>query len=183
METGMLIEELPDTVVRYPDPRLRQRCEPIETFDDSVVALAERMLAIMRRDDGVGLAGPQVGICRRIVVCNPTGEPGDEQVFINPELSDLVGSEEAEEGCLSLPDVRCLKRRARRCTIQAFDATGRPIKMVGEDLPARIWQHETDHLDGVLIIDRMDATDKIANKKLIAGLEADYRKAKKKVGR
>ena len=176
----MLIETLPDSVVRYPDPRLRQRCEPIETFDASVSALVDRMLEIMKEGDGVGLAGPQVGICRRLFVANPTGEPEDARVFINPELSDLTGSIEAEEGCLSLPEIHCLRRRARRCRIRARDATGQPFEIEGEDLLARICQHENDHLDGRLIIDRMDATDRIANKKQIAWLEAEFKKAKRR---
>jgi peptide deformylase len=171
-------EILPNTIVRYPDPRLRTRCEPIETFDGELAGLARRMLEIMKKGDGVGLAGPQVGVCRRIFVCNPTGKPEDDQVFVNPELSDLTGSEEGDEGCLSLPEVRVRVRRARRCRMKAFDLNGQPIDRLGEDLVARIWQHETDHLDGGLIIDRMDGTDKIANKKLLAQLEADYQKTR-----
>ena len=173
----MVVDTLPTRIVRYPDPRLRQKCAPIEAFDEAVADLAARMLEIMKAGSGVGLAGPQVGVCRRIFVCNPTGEPGDDHVFVNSELSDLTGAAEAEEGCLSLPDVHVVKRRAKRCRIRAFDATGQPIDAVGEELVARIWQHETAHLDGGLIIDAMTAADGVANKKAIAQLEADFRKA------
>ncbi len=178
----MLVNTLPTRIVRYPDPRLRRRCEPVETFDESLAALAERLFQIMREDRGVGLAASQVGISRLLFVCNPTGKPEDDAVYVNPTLSDLVGLVEHEEGCLSLPDVRAVIRRARKCRIQAVDLAGRPIDRVGEDLVARIWQHEMDHLEGRLIIDRMNGTDKIANKKLLADLEADYRNhaAKKK---
>ncbi|NLX13594.1 MAG: peptide deformylase [Phycisphaerales bacterium] len=171
----MQYPELSEEIVCYPDQRLRTPCAPIEDFDDSVAALSERMLAIMKSGNGVGLAGPQVGVCRRIFVCNPTGRPEDDRVYINPELHDLVGAVEAEEGCLSLPEIRAVVHRARKCRIQAVDVNGQPVEQVGQDLIARIWQHEIDHLGGRLIIDRMDATDRIANKKLLAQLEAQFK--------
>lgn len=172
----MSVDVLPDRIVRYPDPRLRRRCRPVEEFDASLALLVQRMLELMKRENGVGLAGPQVGVCRRLFVCNPSGRPDDDHVYVNPELSEMTGVMEAEEGCLSLPEVRVLVRRAKRCRIRAYDVTGRPIDQTAEDLLARIWQHETAHLDGGLIIDSMNATDKIANKKTIAQLEANYRK-------
>jgi peptide deformylase len=173
--------ETPSTrIVLYPDPHLRRKCAPVQTFDDRLAALAGQMLMLMKSSHGVGLAGPQVGVCERIFVCNPTGQPDDDRVYINPELTDLTGSVEAEEGCLSIPEVRVMVRRARQCTLRATDLAGRPIQLTGEDLIARIWQHEIDHLDGRLIIDRMSATDKIASKKQLAQLEADYRKQAKR---
>lgn len=175
----MIVDALPNQIVLYPDPCLRAKCMPIKDFDESLAALAERMLELMHAGNGVGLAGPQVGVCRRIFVCNPTGKPADDRVFINPELFDLVGTAEAEEGCLSIPDVHITIRRAKRCTIQAFDVTGAEIAYEAEDLAARIFQHETAHLEGGLIIDMMNGTDKIANKKPIADLEAQYRRAVK----
>jgi peptide deformylase len=176
----MLVETLPLSIVRYPDPRLRRECEPIEEFDESLAALVRRMFEIMAREKGVGLAAPQVGLSRLLFVANPTGRPEDEAVYVNPRLSDLVGSVEGEEGCLSFPDIRAVVRRARRCRIQAQDLSGNPIDQVGEDLVARIWQHEMDHLEGRLIVDRMDPTDKIANKKLLTDLEASYGRRSKK---
>jgi peptide deformylase len=134
------------------------------------------MIELMHEHNGVGLAGPQVGICRRIFVANPTGEPENDCVYINPELSDLTGMVESDEGCLSIPEVRVNLKRAKRCRVRAMDATGAPIDITAEDLLSRIVQHETDHLNGRLIIDAMDSTDKIANKKQLAQLEADYRK-------
>ncbi len=174
----MPADELPRKIIVYPDPRLRKKCAPVKPgeFGESLAALAGRMLELMKANRGVGLAGPQVGVCRRIFVCNPTGEPGDDHVYVNPVLSDLTGSEEGEEGCLSIPEVHVMVRRARRCRITAQDVHGRPVEMESENLLARIWQHETDHLDGRLIIDRMNAADKIANKRQLAQLEASYRK-------
>ncbi len=174
-----MADPLPSKIILYPDPCLRAKCAPVEQFDDHLAALAQRMLELMKTHRGVGLAGPQVGILRRIFVCSPTGEPGDDHVYVNPELSNLAGSEEGEEGCLSLPEVQVLVRRGRTCTLEARDVTGQPIEETGQNLLARIWQHETDHLDGTLIIDRMNPTDKIANKKLLTQLEADYRTAQR----
>lgn len=174
----MLVSVLPRTIVTYPDPGLRKKCAPVrkEEFDQSLADLAQRMLEIMKANRGVGLAAPQVGVNRRLFVCNPTGEPGDDHVYINPVLSELTGSVEGEEGCLSLPELRVLVRRAKRCKIQALDVQGEPIETEADDLMARIWQHETDHLDGRLILDRMNAAEKIANKKLIAQLEESFKK-------
>lgn len=170
-------QSLPSRIIKYPDPRLRETCAPVTEFDDELAALADRLLQLMREGNGVGLAAPQTGVCRRLFVCNPTGEPGDDCVVINPEFLELTGKVEAEEGCLSLPDIRVVMRRARRCRIRYQDVTGKAIECEAEGLLARIWQHETDHLDGRLIIDRMDDTDRIANRKKIVQLESDYKKA------
>lgn len=172
----MAADRLPNRIVLYPDSRLRQKCAPVREFGEPLAALARRMIELMHANKGVGLAGPQVGVCERIFVCNPTGEPGDDRVFINPELSDLTGAVEGEEGCLSIPEVRVMVRRAKKCRIRGQDVAGEPVEAVAEDLLARIWQHETDHLDGRLIIDRMNPADKLANKKPLAQLEADFRK-------
>lgn len=174
----MAERKLPTCIIHYPDPRLREKCAPVEAFDEPLAELAGRMLELMHEHRGVGLAGPQVGVCRRVFVCNPSGEPGDDRVYVNPELSDLVGSVEAEEGCLSIPEVRVIVRRARQCKLKARDLKGQPVEVGASDLIARIFQHETDHLNGRLIVDRMDATDKLVNKKQIAQLESDYKKRK-----
>lgn len=165
---------LPRRIIHYPDPRLRRKCTPVTEFDADLAAFADRLVELMREGNGVGLAAPQTGVCRRVFVCNPTGQAADVRVLVNPELFDLSGNVEAEEGCLSLPDIRVMVHRARRCRIRAQDVTGKAFELEGEDLLARIWQHESDHLDGTLIIDRMDATDRIANRKKIADLEAEY---------
>jgi peptide deformylase len=162
-------------IVEYPDPRLRKTCKPVEDFDDWLRRLAERMLKLMHESDGVGLAAPQVGILRRLFVCNVTGDPKDDQVFINPRLSDFIGHAEGEEGCLSLPDIRVTVGRAAACAIHACDVTGKPIEFAGEGLFARCWQHESDHLDGRLIIDYMSEADKIANRRNLKHLESKPR--------
>jgi peptide deformylase len=170
------VSESPDkvSVIHYPDPRLRQVCEPVTDFNGELAELAQEMLRVMREDRGVGLAGPQVGVLKRLFVMNVTGEDKDNRVFVNPVIRDRSGSAEAEEGCLSLPGINVNVRRAKRCLIEAQDLQGNPFTEEGEDLVARCWQHETDHLDGVMIIDRMGPTDRMATRKTLKDLEAGY---------
>jgi len=170
--------KLPDldklSIVYYPDPILRKVCEPVTEFGPELAALTERMLVLMKDGHGVGLAAPQVGIPLRLFVCNPTGEPGDDMVCVNPEFVELTGAEEKEEGCLSLPNMGVTMRRAKRAVMKLCDASGQERVQTGEDLLARIWQHESDHLDGRLITDNMSAADEIANRRAIKQLEADF---------
>lgn len=165
-------------LIFYPDPKLHKVCAPIAKFDESLRKLAEEMLQIMAAKRGVGLAGPQVGVLRRIFVCNPTGEPGDAQVCINPELHDLVGSAEADEGCLCMPGIYVPVRRAERCVIRAFDVEGRRFEQNAEGLLARIFQHESDHLDGVLILDRTTTVAKLSIRNLLKDLEKKHKPSK-----
>jgi peptide deformylase len=106
---------------------------------------------------------------------NITGEEKDDLVLINPEIHDMHGVREAEEGCLSFPEVFAQIRRATECTIKAQNLDGEPFELKGDDLLCRVWQHETDHLNGTLIVDRMGPGDKIATKKKLKELEAAYR--------
>lgn len=161
-------------IVTYPDPVLRQKAQPITRIDDQVRRVAKRMLELMHEAPGIGLAAPQVGLPWRMFVANATGEPEDDMVFINPVLQ-VVGRKTAdyEEGCLSLPGIRAEIRRPVAIRIRAYDLEGNAFEATSDDLPARIWQHENDHLDGVLIIDRMTPFDRDANKRLLAELEAE----------
>ena len=161
-------------ILHYPDPRLRKKCEPVAEFNGDLAALAERMIALMESGSGVGLAAAQVGVNQRVIVVNATGDPQDTEVFVNPLIHEPHGSEEAEEGCLSLPGVRVQIRRAQKCRLTAQDLKGRPIERELDELLARVVQHETDHLNGVLIIDRMGPTDRIATRKTLRALEEQY---------
>jgi peptide deformylase len=162
-------------IVHYPDPILKRICAPVDDFGPELRALADRMLVMMKEGNGVGLAAPQVGIPLRLFVCNPTGEPADDTVCVNPEFVELSGAEEKEEGCLSLPGIGVTMRRAKRAVMKVRNLNGEPEERIGEDLLARIWQHETDHLDGRLIIDKMSTSDEISNRRAIRQLEADYK--------
>ena len=136
-------------------------------------------MELMTRERGVGLAACQVGVLLRLFVCNPTGEPEDRRCYVNPEPVDLEGAFEGDEGCLSIPELTVPIRRAQRCTLRAFDVVGQPVEVRGEDLEARVWQHETDHLNGVLIIDKMSPASKIASRRILKKLEEDFRAEKR----
>jgi len=163
------------SVICYPDPRLRQVCQEVERFDDSLAALAAKMLELMWAGKGIGLAAPQVGVLLRMLVMNVTGDKKDDLVLVNPVIRDPQGSREAEEGCLSLPNINVQVRRAARCRVTAQDLKGNPIELDGEDLLCRVWQHETDHLHGILILDRMGPSDRIATRKTLKEMEANYK--------
>ncbi len=168
------------TIVKYPAPVLRQRCQPVEVFGDQLSDLTRRMLQLMHDAKGVGLAAPQVGILIRLFVCSPTGEPGDDGICINPTLTDAEGSAEAIEGCLSIPGVEVSMRRATAITMHAFNPDGSPFEQRGEDLLARVWRHETDHLDGRLIVDNMSEADKIQTRRALKQLREDYNPKRKR---
>ena len=173
-------EEL--NIVYYPVPILKRVCDPVESFGPELAAFAKGMLTLMHRSQGVGLAAPQVGVPIRLFVCNTTGEPEDDLVFVNPQLSDLSGAAEDSEGCLSIPDVDVSMRRSTSVKIAAVNTEGITIQLEATDLTARVWQHEIDHLDGRLIIDRMSATDEIANRRALKQLEADFAAAPRPKG-
>jgi peptide deformylase len=167
------VEQL--SIVHWPDPVLRTKAAPVDPADPLVRAVALRMIDLMHEAGGCGLAAPQVGLSWRLFVANDTGEPGSDQVFINPQLLDP--SEEIaahSEGCLSIPHVTTEVRRPKAISIHATDIHGQPLQLRSDQLAARIWQHETDHLDGVLILDRMPPLDRLANRRALKELEAKY---------
>ena len=162
------------TIRLHPDPVLRKRCVPVKQFGPRLHALVGRMTELMHDADGVGLAAPQVGVLARMFVYNVTGEPADAGVIINPEFVELDGATELEEGCLSLPGVAVIMRRPTRVLLKTVGIDGEPLEIRGDELLARVWQHEADHLDGKLIIDNMSAADEIANRYAIKQLKRDY---------
>jgi peptide deformylase len=140
---------------QYGDPVLRMTAREIEDVDDDVRRLAERMTALMHEAQGVGLAATQVGVLRRIFVFSDAGE---DRVLVNPVLTKRSDQLEMDdEGCLSLRDVLVPVERPVAVTIEGLDVDGEPVKLDLELPSARIVQHELDHLDGVLIIERTDA--------------------------
>ncbi len=162
-------------LVFYPHPVLRTKAKPLDAVTDQVCAVISRMFEIMHQAKGVGLAAPQVGLSWRLFVANPTGQPQDDLAFINPTLSQPAReTADHEEGCLSLPHVTASIRRPQAVTIDALDTQGQPFSLSSDDLAARVWQHEYDHLDGVLILDRMTPIDKMANRQALRELERVY---------
>ena len=142
------------SIVLYPDDPLTQVAKAIETFGPELEKLAADMLETMHVYDGVGLAGPQVGLSQRILVLQePEGEP---MCLVNPQLSEFDGCEKGEEGCLSLPTVYADVPRAIRIRVQAQDPAGKSLDFEARDFLARVIQHETDHLEGIVFPDRAD---------------------------
>jgi peptide deformylase len=166
-------------ILLYPHPALRRACDPVEAIEDGILLLADRMLNLMHEARGVGLAAPQVGSRMCLFVCNPSGDEGDDRVYINPRLVETSGVAEHEEGCLSIPDVTVTMRRAARVVLEAVDEHGAAVRREAVDLEARVFQHEIDHLNGKLIIDNMSATDEMANRKAVKKLEHDASDAKR----
>ena len=136
------------------DPVLREPAKPVTEFGSSLRTLFDDMVETMVAAPGVGLAGPQVGVSMRMFVFDD-GETGPT-FMANPELSDGVGELLEDEGCLSIPGPYYATPRFARILCRGLDLEGKPSEMVGEGLLARIFQHEIDHLDGMLYIDRLD---------------------------
>jgi peptide deformylase len=138
----------------FGDPVLKTRASPVETFDDSLAHLTEEMLDTMRENDGVGLAANQVGRLKRVLVASVEDE---DYVIVNPVLSDRAETtERGQEGCLSIPGINVEVDRPTAVTVTGQDASGEPLRIEAQDMLARVLQHEVDHLDGVLILDRTD---------------------------
>lgn len=165
------------SIIFWPDPRLTKVSKPVALFDENLKALAGRMLELMRLAKGVGLAAPQVGHNIRLFVSNHNGEPASDRVYVNPVLIDPEGDEEAEEGCLSLPKININVFRSKKMRLRAFDLEGKPFELEETGYLPRIWQHEMDHLNGVLLLDRMGPVARMANRKLLKELEDKYAEA------
>jgi len=135
------------------DPVLRQPARLALEFDDALRRLADDMIDTMHEAPGVGLAAPQVGSSIRLFVYDIGDGPG---AIVNPTLSGHEGEQIGEEGCLSIPGLYFPVRRAMKVVVDGFDPEGSPVRVEGEELLARVFQHETDHLDGVLFLDRLD---------------------------
>lgn len=141
-------------IVIYPDDPLTRKAKPIDVFGPELVRLAADMIETMDAGDGVGLAGPQIGVSRRILVLREPEK--DAMCLVNPEILECEGEELAEEGCLSLPYLYTQVARAKRVRVRAKDQYGAPLELEAEGLAARIIQHEYDHLEGIVILDRLD---------------------------
>ncbi len=129
------------------------------------------MKDLMIEHKGVGLAAPQIGLPLRLFIASENAKRDEAKVYINPVITDEDGSEEGEEGCLSLPDIRTKVPRFTKLRIEALNEHGQPFSENLIDYPARIMQHENDHLDGILLLDRMSPVAKLANRKKVKALE------------
>jgi peptide deformylase len=142
-------------VRRYGDPVLRRRARPVEAVTPEIRTLVDDMVDTMYDEVGIGLAAPQVGASLRLMVVGDEEGRG-AQALVNPTITAQGGSITAEEGCLSLPGIFARVARAEWVTLQAEDLEGAPVSLTARGLRARVFQHEIDHLDGVLFIDRLE---------------------------
>jgi peptide deformylase len=164
-------------LVKYPDPRLRQTARPVKRADAELLEAIPRMFEVMYRARGIGLAGPQVGLDRRIIVANLTGNPENrdqERVFLDPEIVDRSGEKREDEGCLSFPGMSVVLVRAEKVEVRYLDLEGREVRREAEGLEAKLFQHEIDHLDGILLVDKMTPADKKQWASLLKDLEKEY---------
>lgn len=141
---------------RYPDPVLLQKAELVTSIQSVDKKLLADMIETMHAEKGVGLAAPQIGVSKQIIVMCPTAKRGEERVLYNPNILKSAGLELMEEGCLSLPGLSGKVPRFNEVTFEAMNEKGEQITETLTDFPARIIQHEVDHLNGRLFIDRLD---------------------------
>jgi peptide deformylase len=164
-------------VLIYPHPTLRRGGKQVAAFDQALRDLATAMLEAMYLEGGVGLAAPQVGIEWKLLVLNPTGNPDErsqELVLVNPTIVARKKLFWGEEGCLSFPGIHAEVERYQKITVAYRDLDGNERELKAEDWLARIIQHEMDHLEGVLFVDRLSAADKIRVRPRLEELERRY---------
>jgi peptide deformylase len=142
-------------ILEYPDPRLREKAQPVSSVDDAVRQLVADLLETMYAANGVGLAATQVNVHKRVLVIDVSEERNDPLVLINPEILTAEGREIVEEGCLSLPGIYDKVQRATKIRMRALDRDGRPFEKTAEGLLAVCIQHEIDHLEGQLFVDHL----------------------------
>lgn len=169
-------------IVLHPHPALRWKSREITKIDAELKQMVGQMFDLMYAARGIGLAANQVALPYRLFVINPSGDREDkdrEMVFINPQISRRNGSEEDEEGCLSLPEIFGPVTRATRIIVDAFDLAGQQFEVELEDLDARVVQHEYDHIEGIMFTDRVASSYMPKLQPLIADLELQFRNRQK----
>jgi peptide deformylase len=176
------------SILHYPAEALRRRARPVQDFDEELRAVAGRMIQLMFEAEGVGLAAPQVGLDWRLFVAHVPEQDGRSaaatpptasrapRIFVNPRVVEAQGAPEPlEEGCLSLPDIRGDVLRTPAVVVEALDEHGRAFRERAAGLLSRCWQHEIDHLDGILIIDRMTQVSRLRTRIAVRALEQQAR--------
>jgi peptide deformylase len=170
-------------IVRYPHPALRRPGRTVSTVDKQLRLQVGEMMEAMYEAKGLGLAAPQVALPFQLMVMNITGDPSQpdqEEVFINPVIVERKGSVDDEEGCLSFPGLFQKVRRAKTLKVQAYNLKGELIEKLVTDLEARAWQHEIDHLNGVLFIDKMGIIARLSARSSVKGFETEFRRAQER---
>ncbi len=171
-------------IIHYPHPTLRHVSKPVKRVDAELKDMIAQMFALMYRHEGVGLAANQVDLPYRLFVANPSGDPENkeaEHVFINPVLRGGKGHVEGEEGCLSIPGLLGPVIRKEKITIEAYNLKGESFVGELDGFFARIVQHETDHLDGALFIDRLSPAQLADLREELEEFELDFQ-SRREVG-
>ncbi len=148
------------TVLHFPDPRLRKKAQPVETVDGEIEQLSRDMLETMYAENGIGLAATQVNVQKRVIVMDLAAEKNSPMALVNPEITEKAGSEEMEEGCLSVPGFSDTVRRAEKIAFHYLSLDGSKMEDTADGLLAVCIQHEIDHLDGKLFIDYLSPIKK-----------------------
>jgi peptide deformylase len=163
-------------IVKYPHPALRHKSKPLRRVDGELKHIVREMFDLMYQHKGIGLAANQVSLPYRFFILNTEGDPakGQEYVFINPTIDKRSGKVEAEEGCLSFPDIYAPVKRSEKITISAYNLAGEEVNYELGGLLGRAAQHEYDHLDGVLFIDRLTPTGLLSVKQALQDLELQF---------
>ena len=162
-------------IVHYPAPVLRAKGDEIREVNSFLNEMAARMAELTHEANGLALAATQVAWPYRFVLVNPTLQPGGEEAFVNPVIIERHGRVVGEEGCLSVPGVFSKLRRAERVRVRATRLDGETVEMETEGLAARMWQHELDHLDGTLFVDRLSPAGRILVRTRLKDLEQAWR--------
>ena len=165
------------SIVPYPHLTLRHKSKPVRRVDAELVRMVREMFALMYASNGIGLAANQVDLPLRLFIVNLSAKPdeGEELVFINPVLSKPKGNEDSEEGCLSFPELYGPVTRPKQITVQAYNLKGEEIRAGLNGMLARVVQHEYDHLDGVLFVDRMSLTARAKVQPTLNEFELSFR--------
>jgi peptide deformylase len=163
-------------IVKYPHPALRHKSKPLRRVDGELKNIVREMFDLMYENKGCGLAANQVDLPYRMFVINLEGDPakGEEHVFLNPEISKRQGSAEADEGCLSFPEIFAPVRRSDKIVLSAYGLKGEPINYELSGFFARAVQHEFDHLDGILFVDRLSPASLLSIKQTLQDLEMQF---------
>jgi peptide deformylase len=163
-------------IVKYPHPALRHKSKPLRRVDAELKKIVREMFDLMYEQKGIGLAANQVGLPYRMLVLNLEGDPatGVEHVLLNPVIARRSGTAEAEEGCLSFPEIYAQVKRSEKIVISAYNLEGEEVNCELHGLFARAAQHEYDHLDGILFIDRLSPAALLSIKQSLLALELEF---------
>jgi len=169
-------------IVKYPHPTLRHKSKPLQRVDGEIKKIVDEMFDLMYGQNGIGLAANQVDLPYRLFIINTEADPqkGQGYVFINPLIGRRSGTVEAEEGCLSFPDVYAPVKRSEKIHLSAYNLAGEEVNYQLDGLLARAVQHEYDHLDGVLFIDRLSPTGLLSVKQALSDLELEFQAVRRR---